>query len=136
MHRDAVRVVIDGGAVAVIHWRDDIATPRGPSRDIRPSRERIVAWAHQVGRPWMKAFTLAPFHRLEKRGRYPDYPAEWGGAGLVVPRGTVPEQFDRGGDRRVRDDDVRARLGAARSQVFAVDRTRWFFRAATDRLRQ
>ena len=42
---EAARVVRPGGAVMVIHWRFDRATPRGPSMDIRPRPEQIVAWA-------------------------------------------------------------------------------------------
>jgi len=37
------------GLVAVIHWRSDIVTPRGPSLDIRPKPEQIVAWASAAG---------------------------------------------------------------------------------------
>lgn len=45
----AARVVRSGGQVLVIHWRYDPATPRGPSLDIRPRPEQIVAWAGQTG---------------------------------------------------------------------------------------
>lgn len=38
-----------GGEVLVIHWRHDVATPRGPSLDIRPRPEQIVAWASEAG---------------------------------------------------------------------------------------
>lgn len=40
--RDLVR---PGGLVAVIHWRSDIPTPRGPSLSIRPTPAQILAWA-------------------------------------------------------------------------------------------
>jgi SAM-dependent methyltransferase len=46
---EAARVVRPGGAVLVIHWRCDPATPRGPSMEIRPQPERIVEWAEQTG---------------------------------------------------------------------------------------
>ena len=46
---EAARVVRPGGAVLVIHWRYDPATPRGPSMEIRPRSERIVGWAKQTG---------------------------------------------------------------------------------------
>jgi SAM-dependent methyltransferase len=46
---EAARVVRPGGAVLVIHWRCDPATPRGPSMEIRPRPERIVAWAKETG---------------------------------------------------------------------------------------
>lgn len=45
----AARVVRPDGAVLVIHWRTDVATPRGPSLDIRPTPDRILKWATQTG---------------------------------------------------------------------------------------
>jgi SAM-dependent methyltransferase len=61
--RAARAVVRPGGLVAVIHWRSDLLTPRGPSLDIRPRPEQIVAWAQEAdlavdGR----SFTLPPWH--------------------------------------------------------------------------
>ena len=46
---EAARVVRPGGAVLVIHWRYDPATPRGPSMEIRPRPEQIAAWAEETG---------------------------------------------------------------------------------------
>ncbi len=46
---EAARAVRAHGAVLVIHWRRDRPTPRGPSLDIRPGPEQIVAWAEQTG---------------------------------------------------------------------------------------
>jgi SAM-dependent methyltransferase len=46
---EAARVVRPGGAVLVIHWRWDTATPRGPSMAIRPKPVEIVAWAQETG---------------------------------------------------------------------------------------
>jgi SAM-dependent methyltransferase len=46
---ESARVVRPGGAVLLIHWRCDPATPRGPSMDIRPRPERIIGWAGQTG---------------------------------------------------------------------------------------
>jgi SAM-dependent methyltransferase len=61
--RAARAVVKPGGLVAVIHWRRDIATPRGPSSDIRPSPEQIIAWAEPAGLVAEgKAFQLPPWH--------------------------------------------------------------------------
>lgn len=58
--RDVVR---PGGLVAVIHWRSDIATPRGPSLDIRPRPEQITAWAADAGLAAEGAgFELPPWH--------------------------------------------------------------------------
>ncbi|WP_417732977.1 class I SAM-dependent methyltransferase [Rosistilla oblonga] len=46
---EAHRVIRRGGTLALIHWRDDVATPRGPSMNIRPSLTQCQAWAEQVG---------------------------------------------------------------------------------------
>lgn len=61
--RAARDVVRPGGLVAVIHWRSDITTPRGPSLDIRPRPEQIAAWAAAAGlSPEGDAFLLPPWH--------------------------------------------------------------------------
>ena len=59
--RDAVR---PGGLVAVIHWRSDVPTPRGPSLEIRPRPEHIAAWAQSAGGFATPAapFALPPWH--------------------------------------------------------------------------
>lgn len=58
--QDAVR---PGGLVAVIHWRSDLATPRGPSLTIRPRPEQIAAWATEAGLAIEGAcFELPPWH--------------------------------------------------------------------------
>lgn len=61
---EAARVVRSGGSVLVIHWRHDLATPRGPALDIRPQPEQIIAWAEQTGN--LKAaggvINLPPWH--------------------------------------------------------------------------
>lgn len=61
---EGARVVRPGGAVLVIHWRCDPATPRGPSMDIRPTPERIVEWAEQTGllEREGRMIDLAPWH--------------------------------------------------------------------------
>jgi SAM-dependent methyltransferase len=46
---EAARVVRPGGAVLVVHWRCDPATPRGPSLGIRPRPEQITEWAEETG---------------------------------------------------------------------------------------
>ncbi|MDQ5978223.1 MAG: hypothetical protein QG602_1197 [Verrucomicrobiota bacterium] len=59
----ARNVVRPGGLVAVIHWRSDVVTPRGPSLDIRPRPERISAWAQSAGlRAEGADFLLPPWH--------------------------------------------------------------------------
>ncbi len=61
--RAARDVVRPGGLVAVIHWRSDVATPRGPSLDIRPRPEQIAAWAAAAGlEPDGGTFLLPPWH--------------------------------------------------------------------------
>ena len=61
--RTARDVVRPGGLVAVIHWRSDVTTPRGPSLEIRPRPEQIVAWADQAGlHTDGEAFLLPPWH--------------------------------------------------------------------------
>lgn len=58
--REAVR---SSGLIAVIHWRSDIATPRGPSSEIRPRPEQIVTWAASAGLIVDgESFLLPPWH--------------------------------------------------------------------------
>jgi SAM-dependent methyltransferase len=61
--RAARDVVRPGGLVAVIHWRSDITTPRGPSLVIRPRPEQITAWATEAGlEPDGSDFLLPRWH--------------------------------------------------------------------------
>jgi SAM-dependent methyltransferase len=46
---EGARVVRSGGAVLVIHWHYDAATPRGPNLEIRPRPEQILGWAAETG---------------------------------------------------------------------------------------
>ncbi len=64
MLREAARVVRPGGFVAVIHWRSDITTPRGPDLSIRPRAEQIVTWATETGllAPDGPVIPLPPWH--------------------------------------------------------------------------
>jgi SAM-dependent methyltransferase len=61
---EAGRILRPGGRVAVIHWRTDIVTPRGPSADIRPDAAQIADWAAQTGvlRVVGDSFELPPWH--------------------------------------------------------------------------
>jgi SAM-dependent methyltransferase len=43
--RAARETVRPGGQIAVIHWRSDLPTPRGPSLAIRPTAAQLLAWA-------------------------------------------------------------------------------------------
>ena len=70
---EAARVVRPGGAVLVIHWRYDPATPRGPNLEIRPRPEQIAAWAKETGLLEAEGpvIDLPPWHyglRLKRRG--------------------------------------------------------------------
>jgi SAM-dependent methyltransferase len=60
----ACEAVRPGGTVAVIHWRSDIVTPRGPSAEIRPKAADILEWAEAVGglAPAKAPFLLPPWH--------------------------------------------------------------------------
>jgi SAM-dependent methyltransferase len=42
---EARRALTPAGAIGVIHWRSDIATPRGPPLDIRPGPAQCRDWA-------------------------------------------------------------------------------------------
>jgi hypothetical protein len=61
---EAARMVLPGGEVLVIHWRYDLATPRGPSMEIRPKPEQIVQWGSQTGRLELdgQVLDLPPWH--------------------------------------------------------------------------
>jgi SAM-dependent methyltransferase len=47
--REAYRILIPGGIVAIIHWNYDSSTPRGPTMDIRPKPESTLLWASTAG---------------------------------------------------------------------------------------
>jgi ubiquinone/menaquinone biosynthesis C-methylase UbiE len=40
---EAARILKEGGIVAIIHWRKDIATPRGPALNVRPDQDEILS---------------------------------------------------------------------------------------------
>ena len=60
----ARRVLQIGGLLAIVHWNNDPATPRGPTMDIRPRPEQCAAWAAEVGfQPVLQApIDLPPYH--------------------------------------------------------------------------
>jgi ubiquinone/menaquinone biosynthesis C-methylase UbiE len=47
--REAWRVLVPGGTLAVMHWNYDPATPRGPSMEIRPRPEQCRQWSTRAG---------------------------------------------------------------------------------------
>jgi SAM-dependent methyltransferase len=60
--RHAASALRPGGEVLVIHWRYG-ETPRGPSLDIRPTPEQIIAWAGSAGlEPAGGVIDLPPWH--------------------------------------------------------------------------
>jgi SAM-dependent methyltransferase len=62
--REAARVVHSHGVVGVVHWRQDIETPRGPSLEIRPLPAQCRAWARKAGLRWLSSPDLpnCPWH--------------------------------------------------------------------------
>jgi len=64
MLRESARIVRPGGLLAIIHWRSDIATPRGPPADIRPPPTQISQWASIAGSLITEgaSFVLPPWH--------------------------------------------------------------------------
>lgn len=72
--RQAASALRPTGEVLVIHWRYG-ETPRGPSLDIRPKPEQIIAWADEAGlAPRGNVIDLPPWHygiRLVQRTAEP-----------------------------------------------------------------
>lgn len=63
--REAHRVLRPTGQIAVMHWRSDIPTPRGPSLAIRPTAEQCSAWLLDAGFTGVQLVDLAgscPYH--------------------------------------------------------------------------
>jgi len=62
--REAHRVLHSGGVVGVVHWRQDIETPRGPPPEIRPRPAQCRAWAEKAGLRWLRSPELpnCPWH--------------------------------------------------------------------------
>ncbi|ACB77727.1 class I SAM-dependent methyltransferase [Opitutus terrae] len=58
----SARLLRPGGRVLAIHWRSDIATPRGPDLSIRPRPTQIAAWAQDVGLTPEPSRLLPPWH--------------------------------------------------------------------------
>ena len=60
--KQAAQALHPDGQVLAIHWRYG-ETPRGPSLDIRPRPEQIIAWGAEAGlEPIGDAIDLPPWH--------------------------------------------------------------------------
>jgi len=58
-----MRVLSGSGEIAIIHWRKDIPTPRGPSLNIRPTAEDIIKDGLSLGlSPYGETTILEPYH--------------------------------------------------------------------------
>ena len=63
MLTEVFRVLKYDGKAGIVHWRSDIATPRGPGPEIRPKPEQCILWAEEAGFEIYKGpFILEPFH--------------------------------------------------------------------------
>lgn len=62
--REARRILQPDGAVGLIHWKRDAATPRGPPLEMRPRPEQCRRWAAEAGfaRVQMRELPGAPWH--------------------------------------------------------------------------
>lgn len=61
--KETKKVIGTNGVIAVIHWRNDIPTPRGPALEIRPSPDDIIKDAESVGLKLLeKPVILEPYH--------------------------------------------------------------------------
>ena len=62
--REAHRALAAGGHLAVIHWKRDVTTPRGPPLEIRPGPDDCRAWGEQSGFRSVPSPSLsgAPWH--------------------------------------------------------------------------
>lgn len=91
--REAHRILRDGGTAAVIHWRHDIDTPRGPPLEIRPRPKQCRDWAEGVGLRWRSG------HHL------PNSPWHWG---MLLDKVPTPLTIKRGQRRSCAERPARA----------------------------
>jgi hypothetical protein len=56
--REARRILKPGGTAGIIHWRSDLATPRGPALDIRPTPEQCRRWGESAGLEYVRSEAL------------------------------------------------------------------------------
>jgi SAM-dependent methyltransferase len=60
--RKAAQVLRSGGRVLAIHWRSDLATPRGPPLHLRPKTSDAERWANATGLTVTATTELPPWH--------------------------------------------------------------------------
>ncbi len=46
---EAMRILRPSGVIAILHWRKDIQTPRGPSFHVRPDEEAVLSASDGLG---------------------------------------------------------------------------------------
>ena len=56
------RILKLSGRVAIVHWKCDVTTPRGPPMDMRSKPEQCRVWAESVGFVFEKRVALEPYH--------------------------------------------------------------------------
>jgi ubiquinone/menaquinone biosynthesis C-methylase UbiE len=60
---EAARILKKGGVVAILHWRKDIPTPRGPAVALRPDQAQILAAAENLHLSFRgNSRILRPYH--------------------------------------------------------------------------
>jgi len=60
--KESYRILRPKGKLGIIHWNYDLATPRGPSMDIRPKPEDCTKWAESAGFGGSVQYDLKPYH--------------------------------------------------------------------------
>ena len=60
--KEAFRILKHHGRLGIIHWKNNVTTPRGPPIDIRPKPEQCKHWAESVGFIFEKGIDLKPYH--------------------------------------------------------------------------
>jgi ubiquinone/menaquinone biosynthesis C-methylase UbiE len=59
---EVYRILKPDARAAIIHWRSDIPTPRGPHLNIRPKPEQCKQWAIETGFQVNSEKKLEPYH--------------------------------------------------------------------------
>ena len=75
--REALRVLVPGGALAIAHWIHDASTPRGPALSIRPRPEQCQQWLVEAGFEVIKPFVPLPPYHYGLVGHRPRHPGPW-----------------------------------------------------------